>query len=33
MKVKAETFWKFVLACLRTKNKELIDKVVKQNKR
>ena len=32
MKVKAETFWKFIVACLRTKNKELIDKVVKQNK-
>ena len=31
MKVKAESFWKFVIACLRTNNKKLADKVIKQN--
>lgn len=33
MKVSAETFWKFVVACLRTGNKQLADKVIKQNKK
>lgn len=32
MKVKAETFWKFIIACLRTGNKELVNKIIKQNK-
>ena len=33
MKVKEESFWKFVVACLRTHNKELANKVIKQNKK
>lgn len=33
MKVKAESFWKFVIACLRTGNKELVKKLIKQNKK
>lgn len=33
MKVKGESFWKFVVACLRTGNKELAKKVVEQNKK
>ena len=32
MKVKEESFWKFVVACLRTGNKELAKKLFKQNK-
>lgn len=30
MKVKEKTFWKFVVACLRTGNKELAKKLFKQ---
>ena len=33
MKVKAESFWKFVVCCLRTGNKELVKKLIKQNKK
>lgn len=33
MKVKEESFWKFIIACLRTGNKELAKKVVNQNKK
>ena len=32
MKVKKESFWKFVVACFRTGNKELAKKLIKQNK-
>lgn len=32
MKVKEESFCKFLVACLRTGNKELAKKLVKQNK-
>lgn len=30
MKIKEESFWKFVVACIRTDNKELAKKVIKQ---
>ena len=30
MRIKEESFWKFVVACLRTDNKELAKKVIKQ---
>ena len=30
MRIKEESFWKFVIACLRTDNKELAKKVIKQ---
>ena len=33
MKVKEESFWKFFAACLRTGNKELTEKLVKQNRK
>ena len=33
MKIKENSFWKFIVACLRTGNKELVDKVIKQNKK
>lgn len=33
MKVKGESFWKFVVACLMTCNKELAKKLIKQNKK
>lgn len=33
MKVKEESFWKFIVACLRTGNKELAKKLIKQNKK
>lgn len=32
MKIKAETFQKFIVACLRTGNKRLVKKIIKQNK-
>ena len=32
MEVKEKSFWKFFVACLRTGNKELAKKVIKQNK-
>ena len=32
MKVKEKSFWKFFVACLRTGNKELAKKVIKQNR-
>ena len=33
MKVKQESFEKFIVACLRTGNKDLAEKLVKQNRR
>ena len=33
MEVKEKTFWKFVVVCLRTGNKELAKKLIKQNKK
>ena len=33
MKVKEESFWKFIVACLRAGNKELAEKLIKQNKK
>ncbi len=32
MKIKENAFLKFIIACLRTGNKELANKVIKQNK-
>ena len=32
-KVKENTFWKFLIACFRTNNKELMNKILKQNKK
>lgn len=33
MKVKGESFVKFIVVCLRTGNKELAKKLIKQNKK
>lgn len=33
MEVKEESFWNFVVACLKTGNKELVKKLIKQNKK
>ena len=33
MKIKEESFWKFIAACLRTGNKEPAKKLIKQNKK
>lgn len=33
MKVKGESFWKFIVVCFRTGNKELAKKLIKQNKK
>lgn len=32
MKIKEKSFLKFIVACLRTGNKELAKKLIKQNK-
>lgn len=31
MTVKENSFWKFIVACLRTGNKELAEKAIRQN--
>lgn len=33
MKVKADSFWKFIVACLRTGNENLAKNIIKQNKK
>lgn len=33
MKVSEESFWKFIVTCLRTNNRELVKKLIKQNKK